>query len=125
QAGFPTLGIFRPRAIKRLIIEPTSATWTQEELEILGQQLLFGEAPSGELEKVPYTFRYEFVCEQDGCPGHRLMCTDWEMRQAWRSWRDQYGAEWESAFRQRFEDEMIQKFDTHFFVGTVHQHPGS
>ena len=34
-------------------------------------------------------------------------------------------AGWEAKFRQRFETEMIQKNDTHFFVGTIHQHPGS
>jgi hypothetical protein len=43
----------------------------------------------------------------------------------YRRWRGQYGADWEAAFRNRFEKEMIDKFDTHFFVGTVHQHPGS
>lgn len=36
-----------------------------------------------------------------------------------------YGNQWEAKFRQRFETEMIGKSDTHFFVGTVHQHPGS
>src|SRR6266852_1894792 len=29
----------------------------------------------------------------------------------------------ESKFRQKYEDEMIDKFDIHFFVGTVHKHP--
>ncbi len=28
-------------------------------------------------------------------------------------------------FRQRFETEMIEKNDTHFFVGTVHKNPAS
>ena len=36
-----------------------------------------------------------------------------------------YGDRWEAAFRNRFQKEMIEKFDTHFFVGTVHQYPGS
>jgi len=53
------------------------------------------------------------------------MCTDWEMGQAYRRWRRDYGADWERVFRQRFEAEMIDKFDTHFFVGTVHQHPNN
>jgi len=26
-------------------------------------------------------------------------------------------------FRQRYETEMIQKYDTHFYVGTMHGHP--
>jgi hypothetical protein len=47
------------------------------------------------------------------------------MGQAYRSWRRDYGDQWEAKFRQRFEAEMQSKYETHFFVGTVHQHPGS
>jgi hypothetical protein len=32
---------------------------------------------------------------------------------------------WESKFRQRYEDEMINRYDTHFYVGTVHKFPAS
>jgi len=60
------------------------------------------------------------------CNGHDMMCTDWEMGQAYRSWRREYGDDqWEAKFRQRFEMEMIEKNETHFFVGTVNQHPAS
>ena len=51
------------------------------------------------------------------------MCTDWEMGAAWRAWTKKYGSGWEAKFRQKFEREMIEKFDTHFYVGTIHQHP--
>jgi len=51
------------------------------------------------------------------------MCTDWEMGQSYRAWRREYGAKWEQAFRQRYEADMIGKYETHFFVGTLHQHP--
>jgi hypothetical protein len=51
------------------------------------------------------------------------MCTDWEMSQAYRQWRSEYGDGWEQKFRQRFETEMMKKNDTHFFVGTVAAHP--
>jgi hypothetical protein len=45
---------------------------------------------------------------------------------AYRAWRSEYGDDrWAAKFLQRFETEMIKKNDTHFFVGTVHQHPGS
>ena len=55
----------------------------------------------------------------------RMICTDWEMAQAYRTWRREYGYKWEEKFRQRFEAEMILKNDTHFFVGTLHQYPKS
>jgi hypothetical protein len=51
------------------------------------------------------------------------MCTDWEMGQSYRDWRRKYGDRWEAMFRQRYEREMIEKNDTHFFVGNIHQHP--
>jgi hypothetical protein len=52
-----------------------------------------------------------------------MMCTDWEMMQAYRAWRKEYGDRWADKFRRRFETEMINKNDTHFFVGTLHQYP--
>ncbi|HTM25636.1 MAG TPA: hypothetical protein VL225_10620 [Vicinamibacterales bacterium] len=123
ERGSPTLGIFKPRRITRLLIEQDAATWTDEQLQILRQQHLFRDAPSEELEKVPFKFKYEFMCNHDECVGHTLICTDWEMGQSWRSWRDMYSEQWQEKFRQRYEQEMIGKYDTHFYVGTVHQHP--
>ena len=121
----PTLGVFRPHEIKRLLIEPAAPNWTAAQLSTLSQDTLFEKAPAQTLEKIPFDFRYEFRCGDVDCRGHALICTDWEMGQAYRDWRKEYGDGWETKFRQRFETEMIQKNDTHFFVGTVHQHPGS
>lgn len=123
--GSPTLAIFKPK-IKRLIIEPLDApTWSQDELAILGQRDLFDDDPPSELEKIPFDFRYEYQCDDPACTGHSMKCTDWEMCQSWRSWRTKYGANWEAPFRLKYEQEMIQKFDTHFYVGTLHKHPGA
>ncbi|MFI5364559.1 MAG: hypothetical protein ACHQ4J_02950 [Candidatus Binatia bacterium] len=123
--GFPTLGLFRPKKIERLLIELAAPSWTKEEREILGQSSFIDNAPETELEKVPFTFKYQFACDHQECSGHTLMCTDWEMGQSWRRWRDKYGPKWEGKFRQRYEAEMIGKYDTHFYVGTVKGHPGS
>lgn len=123
--GSPTLGLFRPKSIERLIIKEMEPTWTDDEQRILSQDTLFQSGPREKLEKVPYKFTYQFTCDHHSCPGHNLSCTDWEMGAAWRKWRDEYGDEWEGKFRQKFEAEMIEKFDTHFFVGTVHGNPKS
>jgi hypothetical protein len=124
--GFPTLGVFRPKTIERLIIEPEeNPNWTDEEVELLKQGQLFGQGPKADLEKVPFKFRYVFRCEHDDCPGHKLMCTDWEMGESWRRWKDDYGDKWQENFRLRYEQEMIEKNDTHFYVGTVHRNPGA
>jgi hypothetical protein len=125
--GEPTLGLIRPKQIVSLEIEPTSDEWSADELRKLRQDLpsMFGEQrrPKQELEKIPFNFRYVFTCDEPDCHGHKLMCADWEMAQLYRTCRREYGAEgWEAKFRQRYESEMIQKFDTHFYVGTVHRY---
>lgn len=90
---------------------------------MLRQQHFFAEPPQEELEKLPHKFYYEFKCPEPTCRGHNAMCTDWEMGQSYRSWTARYGDKWEEKFRQRYETEVIHKFDTHFYVGTVSSHP--
>ncbi len=121
--GAPTLGVFRPGRIKRLILEDDDPGWSPDQLAILGQDDLFQKTPAQKLDKIPFKFKYQFVCDDAQCKGHTMSCTDWEMAQAYRAWRRTYGDRWEEPFRQRFEAEMMNKYDTHFFVGTVHQHP--
>lgn len=121
----PTLGIFKPKHINRLVIENCEPNWSPEELAKLQQTDLFNEGPTNQLEKIPYKFSYEFTCSNKNCKGHKFMCTDWEMAQSYRTWRRKYGDAWEEKFRQRFEVEMQEKLDTHFYVGTVHQHPAN
>lgn len=123
--GHPTLGIFRPRKIDSLIITPDKPDWSPKQRAILEQGHLFAEKLKHQLEKIPFKFQYKFYCDDDTCPSHTIICTDWEMAESWRSWKTQYGNKWEEKFRQRFEKEMIEKYDTHFFVGTIHQHPGT
>ena len=123
QDGSPTLGIFKPAVIEKLIIKPTAANWTQAELEIMRQGDLFESEPAEDLEKIPYDFSYKYRCAESTCNGHTMKCTDWEMGQSWRSWRTKYGNDWEAAFRQKYEQEMRDKFDTHFYVGTLNKHP--
>ena len=122
---YPTLGFFKPGQITGLKIEQDDREWTELQKSRLRQIPLFGSAPTRELEKVPFIFKYQFTCNDSACRGHELSCTDWEMGQAYRSWVEKYPTDWEAKFRQRFEDEMINRFDTHFFVGTIHQHPNA
>ena len=125
--GYPTLGIFKPAEIRRLVIEPEEhPDWTPLELSKLNQTLsMFDRTPAGQLEKLPFKFKYDFRCADTACNGHLLSCTDWEIGQSYRKWRREYGDGWEQAFRQRYERDMIEKYDTHFFVGNLHQYPNS
>jgi hypothetical protein len=45
------------------------------------------------------------------------------MGESYRKWRRIYKGNWEQKFRQRYETDMIEKYDTYFYVGTVHRHP--
>ena len=121
----PTLGLFRPRTIHGFDIEPSAADWTPAEREKLLQYSIFEKSPLHPLEKIPYDFSYRFTCDHPDCTGHKLICVDWELGQAFRQWRQKYGAKWEHAIRDRFETYMILERDTHFFVGTVHAYPGA
>lgn len=121
--GSPTLGIFKPAAIEKLIIKPSAPDWTQAELEIMRQGDLFESEPKEDLEKIPFDFSYKYRCDESACSGHTMKCTDWEMGQSWRQWRTDYGNDWEAAFRHKYETEMRDKFDTHLYVGTINQHP--
>ncbi len=123
QSGSPTLGFFKPKGITKLTIEPTSSEWTAEEWAKLRQYPLFGKLPRNELKKVPYIFKYHFTCDDKYCRSHSLSCTDWEMGASYHKWFLKYGVAWEKPFRKKYEKEMIQEKDIHFFVGTVHKHP--
>jgi len=118
-----TLGIFKPQTIHKFIIERDTPDWSPAEREKLLQISLFEKNPLKPLEKIPYKFSYRFTCNDPHCNGHKLMCVDWELGQSYRSWKQKYGTKWEWAIINRYETDMILKYDTHFFVGTMHGHP--
>jgi hypothetical protein len=119
-----TVGVFKPREISGFDITPErNSDWTPAERERLSQQGLFETEPLVPLEKIPYKFHYRFKCDDMDCGGHRLSCVDWELGQAYRKWRQDYGDQRESALREKFERQIIERFNTHFFVGTIKAHP--
>jgi hypothetical protein len=105
------------------MISPAEPGWSETQRLLLSQQHLFADAPKEELRKIPHTFRYAFHCSDVECPGHKLMCTDWEMGESYRKWSSAYGDNWEQKFRLRYESEMIEGNETSFYVGTVASHP--
>ncbi|MBN2463495.1 MAG: hypothetical protein JXB43_07850 [Dehalococcoidia bacterium] len=120
-----TLGIFKPRTIHKFVIESDTPDWTSAEREKLLQFSLYDKHPLKPLEKIPYKFSYRFTCDEPRCEGHKLICIDWELGQAYRQWKQKYGTKWEWAVINRFETDMIFKYDTLFFVGTIHGHPSA
>lgn len=82
-----TLGIFKPKTIHKFIIERDTPNWSPEQLKKLLQLSLYDKRSTQPLEKIPYKFSYRFTCDDPHCTGHKLVCVDWELCQAYRKWK--------------------------------------
>ena len=125
-----SLGVFRPRKVRDLVISPDASEWKPSFLAALQQARLWEtrsvtrEAP----RKVPFKFHYLFDCDDSRCNGHRMMIEDWEVGALfWRLVDRGESLEAASeAVRAKFLHELCgDDKDTHFFVGTVLTHPRS
>ena len=123
--GYPTLGFFKPKQIRRFVMRAENPDWNEVDLAKLSQASMFDKEPMKILEKIPFKFIYQIYCDDSSCRGHHLSCTDWELGQAYRSWKDKYPENWKQKLGQKFEYDMVERFDTHLFVGTVSSHPAS
>jgi hypothetical protein len=94
-------------------------------MNALGQRNLF--APDREmLERMPWTFRYKYRCSDAACGGHEQSIIDWEIAQAWRSWRR--NLETDDAAKRAVRDKWFNELcgadrDTLFFAGNMWQRP--
>ncbi len=119
-----SLGVFKPTNI--------DFYWTkrkkerdENKVENIYAQLSFFNKSKNAIEQIPYDFRYTFTCANEtSCTGHDLMIVDWELGQAYRSWRWKY----------KDEDVLLQKIkqrwltnmcaphnDVYFFVGNTNR----
>lgn len=120
----PSLGLVRPARVLDVLVADAEG-WSAGQLATLGQgNLLVEKQP--DLEKPPYRFLYKWLCEEPGCRGHEQTIVDWEVLQAYRSWRDDGYSDPVEAVRHKFLHELCAPTrDTRFFVGDQHQHPGA
>ncbi len=109
-AGQQTMGSIRPREIIEFVIEERDdPNWKPGQLGKLAQLGLF-TGPKATLERIPLKFSYRFTCDDARCKiVHKLQILDWEVAEAYRSWRVTYGEDWEWALRQKFEHELPAK----------------
>jgi len=118
-----TFGIIKPKLVKGVEVEEDDREWKAEWKALFEQYNLFGDDHKP-LEKIPFKFRYVFECEAHGCKGHRMMNADWEIGQLYRAMRDKFNSE-EIAVekvKQKMLECCSEKFDTHFFVGTIRKY---
>jgi hypothetical protein len=118
-----SLAVFRPREILAWSVEPAAPK------PPAGTQLDMFEPSLEALEDIPYKFRYRYTCrDEPACPGHQQRVLDWELGQAYRSWRRRYGDD-EGALRaiqQKWRDEVVAPDrDVMLFVGSIARYPAS
>lgn len=117
-----SLAAIRPGTVEDLIIDKEASDWAPNQLAVIGQGGLF-DAPKSPLKKIPYRFRYRYRCANRSCPGHTQSIIDWELGQAYLSWK---GTEEERLrkIREKWLGELCgPSKDTIFFVGNMHLHP--
>lgn len=125
QDGIRTMGYVRTQGIPELVIEERDAQWSPKKAGLLAQTLLFGR-PKPDLERIPFRFAYKFKCEGTACTGHDMQVLDWEMHEAYRSWRDQYGdEEWREKFIEKFGENFFTRHDVLFNLGNIAKYPNA
>lgn len=117
-----SLGIVKPKEVRDFTYEPDSPEWSPKQKE--GMRQLFLDRPACTLEKIPWRFKYDFLCENPRCKGHYCTIEDWEVFQLFRNMRQKYG---ESTALTMVKDTFLNKLcspkkDVHFFVGMHNRH---
>ena len=130
SADRTSLGIFKPKVVKDLVISQDDSDWKPQFKAKLRQARLWEtrSVSKDPPRKVPYKFHYKFECNDERCKGHKMMIEDWEVGALFWRLVDQ-GHSHEEASREvkeKFLDELCgTDKDTYFYVGTVLSHPKS
>ncbi|MEZ5357528.1 MAG: hypothetical protein R3F48_01775 [Candidatus Zixiibacteriota bacterium] len=122
-----SLGIIKPKQILDVKVEPDSEKWKQKWEMLFLQQELFGPKRKP-LEKIPFKFKYHFLCEHPDCRGHKMMIEDWEVGQLYLNLKlsgDDQDTRVKKVREKLLDISNMKKRDVHFFVGTVSSHPTS
>lgn len=125
-----SLGIFKPRNILDLTIQPDSPDWNPRHLAALKQQRIWEDRTNSREppRKVPFKFKYKFHCNDKNCNGHKMSIFDWEVGVLFWRMVDKGMAQKSAAEevkRKFLEDLCGDDKDTHFFVGTTLDYPKS
>lgn len=118
-----SLGIIKPNidTVKFRLRKPISEIEidreTTTQFNLLGEKLI-------KVDEIEKAFSYKFHCNDDKCNGHNIICEDWELLEAFRSWKKIYSDE------ETLKEKLIGKFDywmikrnLHFVMGTHWRFP--
>lgn len=123
-----SLAVFKPSAIRRLLVEEDEREWKEEWLRQLQQVDMFtiGRSQARQrvpIDKIPYKFKYEF--EDDSGRVSSMAIEDWEIGALYRNCLA--SAEGDEAIavekvRQKYGVEFLNDRDVSLFLGTTLGH---
>lgn len=122
-----SLGCIKPRTVQKLSVEEVGADWKGSKKGALEQMPLF-DPVNTKLEKIPYVFRYEYLCQDTNCRGHAQSIIDWELMELYRKLRvaTRDRDELITKLREKYVNELCgADRDTYFFVGNHSRYPTS
>lgn len=118
-----SLGIFKPTNVS--FEYEKSYKKNSDNTDYLYSQLSFFNKEKKKIDSIPYIFRYKFYCKNlNNCPGHTLSIIDWEIGQAYRSWRHKY--KYENLLLEKIKERFLlnicsESNDYYFYVGNMHR----
>jgi hypothetical protein len=128
-----SLAVFRPRQVLDIVIEPADVKEEKQSIArawVSQTSLLDGlgtderEHQLRELEFIPWTFKYRYLCSDPACQGHTQSIIDWEIARTYRRVRTR--PDWQERLKARWLDDLCgDDKDTAFFVGNQHLYPDS
>lgn len=117
-----SLSVIKPRKLIRFWHElSTGEDKWDEETKLRATQNSFFNPDRLPLEEPKYTFKYEYLCEDPECKGHKQTVKSWEIQQTYRKWRNLYTSEAKALelIGKRWGEEMwLPGKDTHLYVGS-------
>jgi len=112
-----SIGLIKPKSFNFYIRKPIN------EIDVI-QSKLSQLTLEGSKIKIPDEignfFAYKFECDDPNCKGHDTVCEDWEIREAFRSWRKKYVDPeiLKAKLIERFQTFMESR-DLYFVMGTT------
>jgi len=115
-----SLGIFKPKEIISFDVTLGEEEWKGKKQAIANERDLFSQKKTS-LEKIPYNFKYTYICSTPSCKGHTQLVIDWEAGQLYRHLRDKKDSPDEivNKIKDKFGRQMVASDkDVYFFVGS-------
>lgn len=126
-----SLGIIKPKSVFDLVWTPDDPEWKPGFKKALAQARIWEDRTVSREppKKLPFKFQYLFECDDPRCKrNHRMMIEDWEVGALYWRLIGQGATPDEAAagVKKKFLGEVCgPDKDTHFYMGTLKQHPKS